>query len=67
MNLLFAVILYCFVSEVQHDAQHARLGDMAVFENRQPVTAVKFINKSLLFIPCMLQDLIATLKHNLIY
>jgi hypothetical protein len=27
-----------------------RLGDVAVFENRQPVTAAKFINKSSLFI-----------------
>jgi hypothetical protein len=27
-----------------------RLGDVAVFENRQPVTADKFINKSSLFI-----------------
>jgi len=26
------------------------LGDVAVFENRQPVTAAKFINKSSLFI-----------------
>jgi hypothetical protein len=27
-----------------------RLGDVAVFENRQPVTAAKFINKSSLFV-----------------
>ena len=27
-----------------------RLGDVAVFENRQPVTSAKFINKSSLFI-----------------
>ena len=27
-----------------------RLGDVVVFENRQPVTAAKFINKSSLFI-----------------
>jgi hypothetical protein len=27
-----------------------RLGDVAVFENRQPITAAKFITKSLLFI-----------------
>ena len=27
-----------------------RLGDVSVFENRQPVTTAKFINKSLLFI-----------------
>ncbi len=27
-----------------------RLGDVAVFENRQPVTAAKFITKSSLFI-----------------
>ena len=36
------------------DAQEWRvtlgLGDVAVFENRQPVTAAKFINKSSLFI-----------------
>jgi hypothetical protein len=30
--------------------QRARLGDVAVFENRQPVTAAKFINKGSLFI-----------------
>jgi len=30
--------------------QRARLGDVAVFENRQPVTTAKFINKSSLFI-----------------
>ena len=28
----------------------SRLGDVAVFENRQPVTAAKFITKSTLFI-----------------
>ena len=27
-----------------------RLGDVAVFENRQPVTAAKFINKNSLFV-----------------
>jgi hypothetical protein len=27
-----------------------RLGDVAVFENRQPITAAKFITKSSLFI-----------------
>jgi hypothetical protein len=31
-------------------AQRLRLGDMAAFENRQPVTAAKFVNKSSLFI-----------------
>ena len=30
--------------------QRTRLGDVAVFENRQPVTEAKFINKSSLFI-----------------
>jgi len=30
--------------------QAQRLGDVAVFENRQPVTGAKFINKSSLFI-----------------
>ena len=30
--------------------QRTRLGDVAVFENRQPVTAAKFINKNSLFI-----------------
>ncbi len=30
--------------------QRTRLGDVAVFENRQPVTAAKFITKSSLFI-----------------
>jgi hypothetical protein len=29
------------------------LGDVTVFENRQPVTAAKFINKSLLSIPLL--------------
>jgi hypothetical protein len=33
--------------------QRTRLGDVAVFENRQPVTAAKFINKSSLFIYCV--------------
>jgi hypothetical protein len=33
-----------------NDAQRLRLGDVAAFENRQPVTADKFINKSLLFV-----------------
>ena len=33
-----------------NDAQRTRLGDVAVFENRQPVTAAKFITKSSLFI-----------------
>jgi len=30
--------------------QRPQLGDVAVFENRQPVTTAKFINKSSLFI-----------------
>jgi hypothetical protein len=30
--------------------QRTRLGDVAVFENRQPATAAEFINKSSLFI-----------------
>jgi hypothetical protein len=30
--------------------QRIRLGDAAVFENRQAITAAKFINKSSLFI-----------------
>jgi len=30
--------------------QRTRLGDVAVFENRQPVTVAKFIDKSSLFI-----------------
>jgi hypothetical protein len=32
------------------DAQRLRLGDVVVFGNRQPITAAKFITKSLLFI-----------------
>jgi len=28
-----------------YGSQRLRLGDVAVFENRQPVTAAKFINK----------------------
>ena len=35
---------------VQYCLQRLRLGDVAVFENRQPVTAAKFITKSSLFI-----------------
>jgi len=31
-------------------SQRTRLGDVAVFENRQPVTAAKFVNKSLLLV-----------------
>ena len=31
-------------------SQRTRLGDVAAFENRQPVTEAKFINKSSLFI-----------------
>ena len=31
-------------------SQRTRLGDVAAFENRQPVTAAKFITKSSLFI-----------------
>ena len=38
----------CLVLKYCH--QRTRLGDVAVFENRQPVTAAKFINKSSLFI-----------------
>jgi hypothetical protein len=34
----------------QADTQRTRLGDVAVFENRQPVTAAKIITKSSLFI-----------------
>jgi hypothetical protein len=30
--------------------QRTRLGDVAVFENRQPITAAKFITKSSLFV-----------------
>jgi hypothetical protein len=36
-----------------HCHQRIRLGDVAVFENRQPVTAAKFITKSSLFIPLL--------------
>jgi hypothetical protein len=31
-------------------SQRTRLGDVAAFENRQPVTAAKFITKSSLFV-----------------
>ena len=34
----------------QHYRQRTRLGDVVVFENRQPETEAKFINKSSLFI-----------------
>jgi len=33
-----------------NSVQRTRLGDVAVFENRQPITAAKFIIKSSLFI-----------------
>jgi hypothetical protein len=33
-----------------YSSQRTRLGDVAAFENRQPVTEAKFINKSSLFI-----------------
>ena len=33
----------------QNGYQRTRLGDVAAFKNRQPVTAAKFITKSLLF------------------
>jgi hypothetical protein len=42
------IIIICGVPK--HYAQRLRLGDVAVFENRQPVTAAKFINKRSLFI-----------------
>jgi len=38
------------VSVVANGIQQTRLGDLAVLENRQPVTAAKFIIKSSLFI-----------------
>ena len=41
-----------------------RLGDVAVFENRQPVTDAKFINKSSLFI--LLPGVIRRLELKLI-
>jgi len=37
---------------IKQSTQRLRLGDVAAFENRQPVTAAKFINKSSLFILC---------------
>ena len=37
-------------TEFANGLQRTRLGDVAVFENRQPVTAAKFIIKSSLFI-----------------
>jgi len=45
MNLLISIGLL-----VLYVAQRTRLGDVAVFKNRQPVTAAKFITKSSLFI-----------------
>ena len=42
--------LYFSWSNYQHVQIAWRLGDVAVFENRQPVTAAKFINNSSLFI-----------------
>jgi len=43
------------------DAQRLRLGDVAVFENRQPITAAKFINKSLFFILLLVVILFVTI------
>jgi len=40
--------------------QRSRLGDVAVFKNRQPVTDTKFINKSSLFV--LLPSLILLLE-----
>jgi hypothetical protein len=39
-----------FKMPLLHDRERIRLGDVAVFENRQPVTAAKFISKSSLFL-----------------
>jgi hypothetical protein len=47
-----------------HCKQRLRLGDVAAFENRQPVTAAKFINKSSLFI--LLPGVIRRLELKLI-
>jgi hypothetical protein len=47
-----------------HFALRLRLGDVAVFENRQPVTAAKFINKSSLFIQLLGVIRLPELKHN---
>ena len=33
-----------------YSSERPRLGDVAVVENRQPVTAAKFINRSSLFV-----------------
>jgi hypothetical protein len=38
------------VASTKHDAQPVWLGDVAVFENRQPLTAAKFIINSSMFI-----------------
>ncbi|MGH2565113.1 MAG: hypothetical protein ACRDE5_11405, partial [Ginsengibacter sp.] len=38
------------IKELLAGRQRKRLGDVAAFENRQPVTAAKFIIKSSLFI-----------------
>src|SRR5882672_2473282 len=38
------------MSSCINGVQRTGLGDVAAFENRQPVTAAKFINKSSLFI-----------------
>jgi len=46
------------------DAQRLRLGDVAVFENRQPVTAAKFIIKSSLFILLVVVIHRLELKYN---
>ena len=40
------------------------LGDVAVFENRQPVTEAKFINKSSLFIQLLNVICLLELKTN---
>ncbi len=49
--LNFIIPVNNFIREVELSCvQRLRLGDVAVFENRQPVIAAKFINKSSLFI-----------------
>jgi hypothetical protein len=48
----------------RHDAQRLRLGDVAAFENRRPVTAAKFLTKSSLFI--LLLGVIRRLEPKLI-
>jgi hypothetical protein len=54
----------CITKQIFIFFNHRKLGDVAVFENRQPVTAAKFINKCSLFILLLGVIRRLELKHN---